>query len=269
MYVAGEVAHPSVETTTMVENIVREQRMHMLAVAEQLAARRGEARFTTNDILFQIRHNPGRLARLRHHMRWENIRVKAKSQRSKASIPPPPWSILNMFPHASDIPSLASLDNDEALGDSGLGGTSNPWLLDRLLKDDERTRDMTANECTTWSECWSASFTYRKRKTFREWCGLGVISDHRAKDDALEMLGFLTSEWVQVLTENALAIKEQEKMAVRLGKGEETETVQVPGRPIQPRHVGRAFELLKTPPKRYTAMYNGTRLRQRKGLRIF
>jgi hypothetical protein len=39
---------------------------------------------------------------------------------------------------------------------------------------------------------------------------LGVIADYRAKEDVLEILGFLTSEWVQTLTEGALALKKQE-----------------------------------------------------------
>lgn len=322
-----------------------------MVVAGELAARRGQSKFTTDDMLFQVRHNPGRLARLRNHMRWKQIRKKAKDKDDEAaddldldevddlmeddrredaeptrpvksdydssspqpknasrvtpavpetSIPPLPWSVLSMFPNAQDIPALASLENEEDSGSSELGplpgGTTNPWLLARLLKNDERTRGMTADEYTTWAECRTASFTYRKKKTFREWCGLGVIGDHRAKDDMPEILGFLTSEWVQILTEQALAVKEQEAKTLKCqmarrgagvkrkfdesgpfslpegGERDEERDDQdgpIPKSAIQPRHVRRAFEILQTPPKKYTAMMNGTQLMRRKRLRIF
>ncbi|KAH6641907.1 transcription initiation factor IID, 18kD subunit-domain-containing protein [Chaetomium tenue] len=267
MFVAGETRQPDVETTTMVENIVRDQTIHMLTVAGELAARRGQTKFTIDDIIFQVRNDAECLARLRNHMQWKQIRKRARvkddgtaddldvddvddiiedeggdgdaeatgatepdpdpaTPQSKSdgtavmasgpevSIPPLPWSILSMFPHAADIPSLAAIDNDDEIGgeDPGpsSGKTTSRWLLARLMKNDERTRTMTAEEYNAWSDCRSASFTYRKKKTFREWCGLGVIIDHRAKDDVLEILGFLTSEWVQKLTERALQVQRQE-----------------------------------------------------------
>lgn len=226
---------------------------------------------------------------------------REKSRDLGTSIPPLPWSVLSMFQIAQGIPALRSLDDDDDGGSSEvsalLGSTTNPWLFARLIKNDERTRDMTAEEYATWAECRTASFTYRKKKTFREWCRLGVIADHRAKDDIPEILGFLTSEWVQTLTEQALAVKEQEtksmecEMAWRgvgvkrrfdntgpfsLPYGEEREDerdtkheTSPTKSPIQPRHVRRAFEILQTPPKKCTAMRNGTQLMRRKRLRIF
>jgi len=366
MFVAGERGEPSIETTTLVENIVRGQTIHIvrrrpiedvgdktayflqLTVAGELATRRGQTKFTTNDILFQVRHDPGRLARLRNHMRWKQIRKKAKVKDDDATddidldgvddlvededagldavddaqadsdsdcatrhpksssrndprgrevgIPPLPWSILSMFPGASDIPPLAALEENLSCGDEEPnplpGSSTNPWLLARLIKNDKRTREMTASEYTTWSECRSASFTYRKKKTFREWCGLGVIADHRARDDVLEILGFLTSEWVQTLTEEALVTKEQETRAFKydnarqrvgakrkfddmdsgpfwMGGGQDTAGDAIPKTPIQTGHVKRAFDILQIPPKKYTAMMNGAQLRERKRLRIF
>ncbi|KAH6838364.1 transcription initiation factor IID, 18kD subunit-domain-containing protein [Chaetomium sp. MPI-CAGE-AT-0009] len=354
MYVAGETKQPATETTTLVEDIVRDQTMHMVALAGELAARRGQSRFTTNDIIFQVRNDAGRLARLRNHMHWKQIRRRAKVKDDDAandldlddvddliededghgdaeapevvdsnsdpstpqpkkdgkvvmtsgpevSIPPLPWSVLSMFPHAAEIPSLAALDSNEgARGEDSSplpGSTTNRWLLARLMKNDERTRAMTAEEYRAWSECRAASFTYRKKKIFREWCGLGVIADHKAKDDVLEILGFLTSEWVHALTERALEVQQQE---MAIDSASTTEMVGVkrklknegpftmrdgggwkPERgtnngleptsrgPIQTQHVRRAFDILQTPPKKYTAMMNGTQLRQRKRMRLF
>lgn len=224
----------------------------------------------------------------------------------EAPIPPLPWSTIFFFPCASEVPGTMAIEDEFEIegGSAGTklgslpGSTSNPWLLARLLKNDERTKGMTAEEYATWSECRSASFTYRKRKTFREWCGLGLIADYKSTDDVLEILGFLTSEWVQSLTEHALANKEQEVRAAKAGNaGGNTRTkreavkglfsmpVEGPREagggdqaarssqlakpcPIQPRHVRSAFQYLRIPPKKHTAMLNGTALRQRKRPRL-
>lgn len=212
------------------------------------------------------------------------------------SIPSLPWSILYMFPYAADIPSLATIDDDDGIGgeDPGpsSGSTTSHWFLACLMKNDERTRAMTAEEYSAWSDCRSASFTYRRKKAFREWCGLGVITDHRAKDDVLEILGFLASEWVQKLTERALQVQQQEvresagvngrtgskrkyddgPFSMRGGGGCEpknTSDEPVTKSPIQTRHVRQAFEILQTPLKKYTAMLNGSQSRGRKKMRIF
>jgi transcription initiation protein SPT3 len=226
-----------------------------------------------------------------------------KASDPEISIPPLPWSIISMFPHVADIPSIAALEDDEAAedGEQGLlldqgSTTTSRWLLARLQKNDERTNRMTADEYSTFSECRSASFTFRKKKTFREWCGLGVTADHRGKDDVVEILGFLTSEWVQTLTERALGVKEQELRALKYesvkvragvkrkfnesgpftmrdGEGgkleKDADEVPIPRSPVQPQHVRRAYEMLQTSPNKYTAMMNGTQLRRRKRLRMF
>lgn len=131
MFVAGERGDPSIESTTIVENIVRDQTILMvrsrhikhlesttaylvqITMAGELAARRGQARFTTNDILFQVRHGPGRLAKLRNHIRWKEIRKKAKAQDEGA---------------ADDIES----DEEDILGEDEDGGKSppyQPWMM--------------------------------------------------------------------------------------------------------------------------------------------
>jgi hypothetical protein len=63
----------------------------------------------------------------------------------------------------------------------------------------------------------SIQITYRKGKRFREWAGFGIVTDSKPSDDIVDMLGFLTFEMVQVITEVSLKIKEQEYLlAARL-----------------------------------------------------
>ncbi|KAL2169523.1 hypothetical protein VTG60DRAFT_5916 [Thermothelomyces hinnuleus] len=294
---------------------------------------------TTNDVLFQVRHDPERLARLQNYMRWKDIRKRARIRAGETTdhvtdvadpgaddddhhhhhhdgdteapiwsaavrTPPPslllpPWSLLSMFPHASDIPSViaaASLTDqdgdDEANNNNNNNKKKREPLLAWLARHDEHTRRMKADEYHAWSDCRTASFTYRRKRAFAEWCGGGAAVDD--DDDVLEIVGFLACEWVQTLTERALAVKkkeeeEEEKLRRRRrrkgatmaggtgpfvtrdhGNGDE-EKRDGPGvSAVQPGHVRRAFEMLQTPPKRCTAMMNGTRLRPpKKRLRMF
>jgi hypothetical protein len=133
---------------------------------------------------------------------------------------------------------------------------------------------MTREEYVTWSEYRQASFTYRKGKRFREWAGFGIVTDSKPSDDIVDILGFLTFEMVQTLTENALKVKEQEDLFkaqsgsdnVRAGskKRKLTQGLFDPPNegttPIDPRHVMEAFRRLQQRPKKSRAMLNGTRL---------
>ncbi|KAH6627271.1 transcription initiation factor IID, 18kD subunit-domain-containing protein [Chaetomium sp. MPI-SDFR-AT-0129] len=185
--------------------------------------------------------------------------------------------------------------------------SANHYLLAQLVKNDQRTQSMTPAEYAHWSDCRAASFSHRKPARFRAWSGLGAVAGVK-DDDLREMLGFFTTEWVQRLTEVAIGVKKEEGQVERAervrreekawekgwGGGlftlkrkwededdierdqESTRRVKVGSdkeaklaNPVEPRHVRRAFEILQTPSKKYTAMMNGTQLRQRKRLRLF
>lgn len=212
----------------------------------------------------------------------------------------PPWSVTSFFPHASELFSDIDFDNDDDNGNGhsqkrGPDQGSNARLT-RLLKNDERTRAMTSGEYHVWTEARISSFSHRRKATFREWCGLGVIADHRVTDDVPGLLNMLACEWVQLLTEEALRVQRREGeiwraqarkvIADRPSEGQGpfviTESsgsalaarvegdVANGGRPlIEPRHVRIAFERLQVAPKRAGAMLNGTRIPRPKRLRLW
>ena len=142
--------------------------------------------------------------------------------------------------------------------------------LQRLKKADERTKVMSREEYVTWSEFRQASFTFRKGKRFKEWAGFGVVTDSKPNDDIVDILGFLTFEIVQTLTEEALKIKEQEDLFKEKTGGEEsgkkrkaaTGLFDPPSEgktPVEPRHIQEAFRRLQVRPKKSRAMLNDTR----------
>ncbi|KAK6428530.1 Transcription initiation protein spt3 [Oleoguttula sp. CCFEE 5521] len=285
MFVSGETADPSLETTTMIENIVQQQVIEMLTRATALAARRGTRTITTDDLIFLIRHDRAKVSRLRTFLSWKDVRKSAKDSDVKGA-----------GGGADGVDEFDLGGNDPTLGTGPAVGTRNnknkkakvglPWdvssfyseqvperedeedeeeeemtaaTLERLRQADERTNGMNAAEYLHFSECRQASFTFRKGKRFREWAGFGVVTDSKPNDDIVDILGFLTYEIVTLLTEEALKVKASED-ATKVEGGDEEKTGRKrrrePGlfdapeearKPIGPRHIQEAFRRLQEP----------------------
>jgi transcription initiation protein SPT3 len=306
MYVSGETGEPSMETTAMIEEIVRQQVIEILRACTELAARRGSRSITINDLIFQIRDDAPKVSRLRTFLSWKDVRKSAKdsdekggdagdlvggddpsaggamlpggpveeaakkNKRAKVKLPWEPTSY-----YSQEVPERDDEEDEEE-------EEMNYITLQRLRKADERTKVMTREEYVTWSEYRQASFTYRKGKRFREWAGFGIVTDSKPSDDIVDILGFLTFEMVQTLTEEALKIKEQEDLwKERSGPdaaGSKKRKLAQAGlfdppsegkTPVESRHIQEAFRRLQARPKKSRAMLNGSKLQQRTGLKLF
>ncbi|EXJ57345.1 transcription initiation protein SPT3 [Cladophialophora yegresii CBS 114405] len=312
MFVSGETAEPSPETTWMIEEIVREQVIEMLTRATMLANRRGSRSISIGDLIFQIRHDRAKVSRLKTFLSWKDVRKNVKDSddkgggdagdvgdfeevrqevplpgqcpsltRQKASggvnpaAPPKtsaakkaklvlPWEIHSFY--AEQVPERDDEEDEEE-------EEQNEATLARLASADERTKNMTREEYVYWSDCRQASFTFRKSKRFREWAGFATILDSKPNDDVVDILGFLTFEIVQTLTEEALKVKAAEDAANRKLNGgrpgeeaskkrkrEGCSLFEMPeeGRtPVEPKHVREAFRRLQVVPTRYKFMRQG------------
>ena len=164
----------------------------------------------------------------------------------------------------------------------------NSATMARLKDADERTKGMTREEYVHYSECRQASFTFRKGKRFREWAGFGIVTDSKPNDDIVDILGFLTFEIVQTLTEEALRVKKQEdEVASKKGLGDAGKDKEGQGKkrkrerglfdepeegrtPVSTRHVQEAFRRLqqKPVPGRIRVWLGGPRSLQRKELKL-
>jgi transcription initiation protein SPT3 len=301
MFVSGETAEPSADTTWMIEEIVREQVIEMLKEATALANRRGSKSISTVDLIFQIRHNAPKVSRLKTFLSWKDVRKNVKDSDDKgggdgadvqdfdeAAAGPGgggggggpakaaankkaklilPWEVQSFY--AEQVPEREDEEDEEE-------EEQNEATLARLASADERTRNMTREEYVYWSDCRQASFTFRKGKRFREWAGFGTIIDSKPNDDVVDILGFLTFEIVQTLTEEALKVKAAEDTANKKlnqirgggnGEGESKkrkregctlfEKTEEGRTPVEPKHVREAFRRLQTVPKKYTFMRQG------------
>jgi transcription initiation protein SPT3 len=254
-----------------------------------------------------IRHDKAKLARLRHFLQWKDVRknvketdgdrgadaagdlaggdealgaavvaptaVDAKKTSNKKARVDLVWDVPSFF--SEQVPARDDEEDEEE-------EEMNHATLERLKYADERTKDMSREDYMHWSECRQASFTFRKGKRFREWAGFGVITDAKPNDDIIDILGFLTFEIVQTLTEEALKVKAAEELWKKRngqdGKsGKVTKRKREPGlfdwpeeerEPVQPSHVREGFRRLQKPANKSRAMANFTTLSHRRALRL-
>lgn len=243
MFVSGETNDPPVETTSLIEDIVRGQVIEILLQATKTAASRGTRSIVSEDVIFLIRHDKAKVNRLITYLSWKDVRKNTKDQEgggteglletdgaAAAAVAPGanpasdqskmmtrykklkirlPWEIQFMFSEQH----IETAEEAEEVDDEKKAATI--ASLKRLKMADDRTRNMTKEEYVHWSECRQASFTFRKAKKFREWAQITQICESRPNDDVIDILGFLTFEIVCSLTEEAMAIKNAEEKLIQ------------------------------------------------------
>ncbi|SGZ38707.1 related to Protein SPT3 [Hanseniaspora guilliermondii] len=235
------------------------------------------------DIIFLMRHDRSQVSRLRTYLLWKDLRKNnkdkdkeltiqndndtngnkddkkdnAKEQGIKRTDINLPWELLFMF---TEQP-LNDDDQDDKMDD--LDREEILKSQKKLKQADERTLKMTQKEYVHWSECRQASFTFRKAKRFKEWCGFSNIQEKmgynpngagggKLSDDVIDILGFITFDMVCNITELGIKLMKQEEHYLKsqiessdrglFGKGSALIELD-----LRPRHIiGALRELKKT-----------------------
>ncbi|KAF7332458.1 SAGA complex subunit spt3 [Mycena kentingensis (nom. inval.)] len=225
MFVFGEVQDPNMETVNLVEDIVRGQIIELIVQARALATRRGARYLSAEDLIFLIRHDRGKVNRLRTYLSWKDVRKHAKdsggdaggavevealeegadeklaSKAQKITIKLP-WEITTIY---SEVLKQSGHQSDDEEDEDDIEAHEASTI--RLKEADEATRVMTREEYQHYSDCRQASFTYRKAKRFRDFLNLPSHLDLKAGDDTVDIVGFLAFEMVRSLTLAGLAVK--------------------------------------------------------------
>ncbi|KAF8806218.1 TFIID-18kDa-domain-containing protein [Phlegmacium glaucopus] len=225
MFVFGEVQDPNMETLNLVEDIVRSQLIELIVQARALATRRGARYLSAEDLIFLIRHDRGKVNRLRTYLSWKDVRkhakdsggeggagvevetledgpddkLTAKAQKITIKLP---WEITTIY---SEVLRQSGHQSDDEEDEDDI--EAHEASIQRLKEADDATRQMTREEYQHYSDCRQASFTYRKAKRFREFLNLPSQLDLKANDDTIDIVGFLAFEMVRSLTVAGLAVK--------------------------------------------------------------
>ncbi|KAH0591923.1 hypothetical protein MHUMG1_10368 [Metarhizium humberi] len=286
MYVAGETESASTEAVSLIESIIRNQVIHLITTADEYASRRGSRVFSNNDLIFQFRHDTARVERVQKFLALKALRRSSKADdedvekvdvedadtmqgglgdaletsRAVAASARLPWDINTLYGELPPGPA-----------DSAAYEEQDATNLEKLRAADAKTLNMTVAEYTTWSEYRHASFTRRRVVKFRQWCGLGVVADHKASDDVLDILGFLTSEMVHRLTVMALGLQERENRRRLVLYGEQNTEIggfaslmglnqdQQARLPVECRHIRHAYDMTQSASTAHGARRKGIR----------
>ncbi|KZV90586.1 TFIID-18kDa-domain-containing protein [Exidia glandulosa HHB12029] len=219
MFVFGEVQDPNADTVNLVEDIIRSQIIELIIQARQIATRRGARFLGAEDLIFLVRHDKGKVNRLRTYLAWKEVRKQAKDDGGaevpeledgddKVTAKPQkitiklPWEISTVY---SEVLKGGSHEDDDEEDEDDI--EAHEASLQRLREADEATRVMTREEYEHYTTCRQASFTWRKAKRFREFLNLPPHLDLRSNDDTVDIVGFLAFEMVRSLTLSGLSVK--------------------------------------------------------------
>ena len=188
----------------------------------------------------------------------------------KKEVLPLPWEIGSFYNHT--VPEDLKEEEEEM-------DRANFY---RLQREDERTKNMTKDEYITWSEYRQASFTRRKVKRFREWAGIGIITECKDSEDVMDILGFLICDMVHGITEEALRVKEQENIwtngvdnggfgSRKLDKNDVRglfDRATEERISVQPKHIRQALVNLQGKARKGRVIFNGTKVQQKIPLQL-
>lgn len=224
MFVFGEMSDPNAETVNLVEDIIRSQLIELIIQARSLSTRRGAKYLSSEDLIFLIRHDRGKVNRLRTYLSWKDVRKHAKdsgdggagleaevledgpdekltTKAQKITIKLP-WEITTIY---SEVLRQSGHQSDDEEDEDDIEAHEASIL--RLKEADDATREMTREQYQHYSDCRQASFTYRKAKRFRDFLNLPPHLDLKANDDTVDIVGFLAFEMVRSLTLAGLDVK--------------------------------------------------------------
>jgi len=225
MFVFGEIQDPDHETVNLVEDIVRSQLIELILQARAHANRRGARYLTAEDLIFLIRHDRGKVNRLRTYLSWKDVRkhakdsggdgggavevetledgaddkLAAKAQKITIKLP---WEISTIY---SEVLRQSGHQSDDEEDEDDI--EAHEASIQRLKEADDATRQMTREEYQHYSDCRQASFTYRKAKRFRDFLSLPPHLDLKPNDDTVDIVGFLAFEMVRSLALAGLDVK--------------------------------------------------------------
>ena len=218
----------------------------MLCEYTALATRRGFRSISTDDLIILIRYNKAKISRLRHFLQQKDVRrsVKDNSDDKGGDI------IVDIGASDADLvtriiasggPTIetgkkAKYTKVDLVQDMQFFFNKNIPIRDdikdkeeeeinyatlqRLKNADKRTKNITRKEYVYQSNYRQASFTFRKGKRFKEQARFGIITDSRLNNDIINILGFLIFKIVQILTKEALRVKDAEDLYKKEIEGE-------------------------------------------------
>ncbi|XP_074603008.1 transcription initiation protein Spt3 [Brevipalpus obovatus] len=214
MHGFGDCPRPMLESACLVEEIVHREMVELLQQAAIVAAKRNVRSIGLEDILFLMRKDKVKLARLIRYLVVKDFKAGASSIEEEVDGSATISSALSESKTMSKRKKLcyeflASIDQTGELLAVFDEDFFDEIRYKRNLRMDRITSKMTQNQYLRYSEARRANFSRKIRpEQFKEWLCLNESSDMKLNAYALEVLQYLAYETVAQIIDMALLVKQ-------------------------------------------------------------
>uniref|UniRef100_A0A3B4YIE6 SPT3 homolog, SAGA and STAGA complex component n=1 Tax=Seriola lalandi dorsalis TaxID=1841481 RepID=A0A3B4YIE6_SERLL len=198
MFALGDARRPLHETAALVEDIVHTQLITMLHQACEGAALRGSRVISAEDILFLMRRDKRKVARLLKYLQFRDYKSKLLKTLEDEETQRLAHDFLAWMDQTGELLSLAERQEVD------------PVKQERLERLERQTRNMDQAQYSEFCESRQLSFA-KKASKFRDWLDCSSL-ELKPNSIAMEILSYLAYETVAQIVDLSLLVK-QEMMA--------------------------------------------------------
>ncbi|XP_008320728.1 transcription initiation protein SPT3 homolog isoform X2 [Cynoglossus semilaevis] len=213
MFALGDARRPLHETAALVEDIVHTQLVAMLHQACEGALLRGSRVISAEDILFLMRRDKRKVARLLKYLQFRDY--KSKLMKTLEDDDTPQETDRGASSAAGGTQKRQKLAQDFLVWMDQTGELLSlaerhevdPVKQERLERLERQTRSMDQNQYSEFCESRQLSFA-KKASKFRDWLDLSSL-EVKPNSIAMEILSYLAYETVAQIVDLSLLVKQE------------------------------------------------------------
>ncbi|XP_013880054.1 transcription initiation protein SPT3 homolog [Austrofundulus limnaeus] len=209
MFALGDTRRPLHETAALVEDIVHTQLIHMLHQACEGTALRGSRVISAEDILFLMRRDKRKLARLIKYLQFRDYKSKLlRTVEDEEMVQEPGGSAAgNQRRQRLAQDFLAWMDQTGVLLSLAERQEVDPVKQERMERLERQTRNMDPAQYSEFCESRHLSFA-KKASKFRDWLDCSSL-ELKPNSMAMEILSYLAYETVAQIVDLSLLVKQE------------------------------------------------------------
>ncbi|KAM4729653.1 transcription initiation protein SPT3 homolog isoform 1-T1 [Anableps anableps] len=210
MFALGDTRRPLYETAALVEDIVHTQLINMLHQACEGAALRGSRVISAEDILFLMRRDKRKLARVLKYLQFRDYKsklLKTLEEEDMQQEPGGPNAGGNQRRQRLAQDFLAWMDQTGEFLSLAEKQEADPVKQERMERLERHTRNMDPAQYMEFCESRQLSFA-KKASKFRDWLDCSSL-ELKPNSVATEILSYLAYETVAQIVDLSLLVKQE------------------------------------------------------------
>ncbi|KAM9364023.1 transcription initiation protein SPT3 homolog [Pholidichthys leucotaenia] len=208
MFALGDARRPLHETAALVEDIVHTQLVTMLHQACEAASLRGSRVISAEDILFLMRKDKRKVARLLKYLQFRDYKSKLLKnvEDEDTQQETDRWAVTGVNQRRKRLAQdfLAWMDQT---GELLLLAEVDPIKQERMERLERHTRNMDQAQYSEFCESRQLSFA-KKASKFRDWLDCSSL-ELKPNSIAMEILSYLAYETVAQIVDLSLLVKQE------------------------------------------------------------